>query len=29
MECKFEKLSIEHQNDVMEIFNYYIKETTA
>ena len=29
MECKFEKLSIEHQDDVMEIFNYYIKETTA
>lgn len=29
MECIFEKLSLEHQDGVMEIFNYYIRETTA
>ena len=29
MEFVFETLNIEHQNEVIEIFNYYIKETTA
>ena len=29
MEYTFEKLSLEHQDEVMEIFNYYVKETTA
>ena len=29
MEYIFEKINLEHQDEVIEIFNYYIKETTA
>ena len=29
MNCTFEKLNPEHRDAVIEIFNYYVKETTA
>lgn len=29
MELTFEKLAMEHQEDVIHIFNYYVKETTS
>ena len=29
MTCTFEKLNLEHRDAVIEIFNYYIEETTA